>query len=231
MGAQRAPDSAADRLSRLAERTWFLPAAQRRFARDDRPLPIGHGSTNSQPSTVAAMLDLLDVGPGQRILDVGAGSGWTTCLLAALTGPQGSVLGLEVDERVAAFGAQNVARWAAEHAGDVATVRYARATPGVLGAPDRAPYDRILVSAMADRVPPELIRQLSPGGIMVVPAAGRMAKVRRSPGPPASEHRAAHPPKPARREGGGEDTGRHESDDTPAHTVELAGWYRFVPLR
>lgn len=209
MAPQPAPDAAVIRLSRLADRADFLPRGQHRYALEDRPLPIGHGSTNSQPSTVAAMLDLLEVAPGQRILDVGAGSGWTTCLLAALTGPAGRVLGLEIDACVAAFGAANVDRWTARHVADAAPVTYARAVPGLLGAPDGAPYDRILVSAMAARVPPELVRQLAPGGIMVVPAGGRMAKVRRRPGP----------------------DGADDDKVDPEHTVELVGWYRFVPLR
>lgn len=197
-----AQEPAVVRLNRLASRAEFLPPGQRLHADEDRPLPIGHGATNSQPTTVATMLDLLEVRPGQRVLDVGAGSGWTTCLLAAMTGPGGRVLGLEIDERVAAFGAANVARWAAGHAETAAPAEYALASPSVLGAPDRAPYDRILVSAMATEIPAGLIDQLAPGGVLVIPAAGRMATVRRGPGP--------------------------ESGD---HTVEHTGWYRFVPLR
>ncbi len=231
MGPHAARDAAVERLSRLAERTAFLPRGQHRYALEDRPLPIGHGSTNSQPSTVAAMLDLLEVTPGQRILDVGAGSGWTTCLLAALTGPDGRVLGVEIDEHVAAFGAANVDRWAAVHRHDAAPVTYALATPGVLGAPDRAPYDRILVSAMASHVPTDLIRQLAPGAIMVVPSGGRMAKVRRSrTDPAAAASEAADGPQPTdEREPAG---GPEPADERePPHTVELVGWYRFVPLR
>ena len=67
-------------------REWFLPAAQRRRASYDGPIDIGHGQTNSQPRTVANMLRLLDVRAGDRVLDVGSGSGWTTGLLAHLTG-------------------------------------------------------------------------------------------------------------------------------------------------
>ena len=67
-------------------RTGFLPRSQRRRADFDGPLTIGHGQTNSQPRTVDAMLRLLDVRPGQRVLDVGSGSGWSTALLAHLTG-------------------------------------------------------------------------------------------------------------------------------------------------
>src|SRR4051812_9944700 len=78
-----------------APREAFLPASHHRFAGVDEPLPIGHGQTNSQPSTVRRMLSLLDVEPGQRVLDVGSGSGWTTALLAHLVGPGGSVVGVE----------------------------------------------------------------------------------------------------------------------------------------
>ena len=73
-----------DRAFAAAPRTWFLPRAETRFAALDRPLPIGHGQTNSQPTTVRHLLGHLDVRPGQRVLDVGCGSGWTTALLAQL---------------------------------------------------------------------------------------------------------------------------------------------------
>lgn len=155
-------------------REWFLPSGQRRHAEEDRPLPIGGGQTNSQPSTVATMLGLLEVQPGQRILDVGSGSGWTTALLAWLTGPRGTVLGVELDEDLAAAGAAALARTAQPWA------RIERARPGVLGAPEQGPFDRILVSAMAKDVPEALVAQLDPhGGVMIVPAAGRMARIRR----------------------------------------------------
>jgi len=75
-------------------RAGFLPRLARRRAGHDGPIQIGRGQTNSQPRTVADMLRLLDVRPGQRVLDVGAGSGWTTALLAHLTGPDGTVVGV-----------------------------------------------------------------------------------------------------------------------------------------
>jgi protein-L-isoaspartate(D-aspartate) O-methyltransferase len=157
-------------------RTHFLPQGQKAFADRDAPLEIGGGATNSQPSTVAAMLDLLDVQHGHRVLDVGAGSGWTTALLAHLVGPDGRVIGVELDPELAAWGASNLA----EHGGlGWATLEPAR--DGVLGWPDDAPYDRILVSAMARDLPDELVAQLAPSGLMVIPVSGRMARVVRQP--------------------------------------------------
>src|SRR5919106_1797360 len=91
-------------------REEFLPAGARGQAAYDGPIPIGHGQTNSQPSSVATMLRLLDVRAGHRVLDVGAGSGWTTALLGHLVGPSGLVVGVELVPELAAWGEQNVRR-------------------------------------------------------------------------------------------------------------------------
>jgi protein-L-isoaspartate(D-aspartate) O-methyltransferase len=152
-------------------RERFLPASERRRASYDGPLDIGHGQTNSQPRTVRAMLELLDVHRGQRVLDVGSGSGWTTALLAELVGPTGSVLGLERVADLVVTGAENV------QAAGMPWARVRAAVPGVLGAPDEGPFDRVLVSAMATRLPSELVEQLTPDGILVVPVGGRMVRV------------------------------------------------------
>ena len=128
-------------------RERFLPASEVRRAAYDGPLDIGHGQTNSQPRTVQAMLELLDVQPGQRVLDVGSGSGWTTALLAALVGPTGSVLGVERVPDLVVTGAANV------EACRMPWARVRAAVTGVLGAPDEAPFYRVLVSAMATRLP------------------------------------------------------------------------------
>jgi len=164
-------------------RAGFLPRRSRRRARFDGPIPIGHGQTNSQPRTVADMLQLLAVEQGDRILDVGSGSGWTTALLAHLTGPEGSVLGLEIEPDLVAFGSANLARTGRPWA------RIEAAEPDVLGRPDEAPYDRILVSANALSLPHALVDQLSAGARMVIPVASRMLLVRAAPhGPEVSEH-------------------------------------------
>jgi protein-L-isoaspartate(D-aspartate) O-methyltransferase len=152
-------------------RTGFLPRSQRRSASYDGPLSIGRGQTNSQPRTVDAMLRLLRVQSGQRVLDVGSGSGWSTALLAHLTGDSGEVLGVEIEADLVRFGSRNLAAtrqpWASIH----------QAEPGVLGLPDKAPYDRILVSAEPRTLPDELVEQLVVGGRMVIPVNGTMLVV------------------------------------------------------
>jgi len=160
-------------------RARFLPASQQRYAAEDRPLPIGHDVTSSQPSTVRAMLELLDPQAGDRVLDVGSGSGWTTALLAHLVALDGMVVGVE---RV-----PELARRSQADLGDVARIHLA--TPGVLGWPARAPYDRILVSAAAAEIPEQLLDQLAPGGLMVVPVGGEMLRVwLREDGPYVEHH-------------------------------------------
>ncbi len=181
-------------------RKAFLPRRERRHAGRDGPLPIGHGQTNSQPRTVAAMLELLDVRPGDRVLDVGAGSAWTTALLARLTGPSGRVVGVERIPEIAAVGAANL-----ESTG-MPWAHLSLATPGVLGSPSDGPFDRILVSAEAETLPRALVEQLVPGGVMVIPVRGWMHRV-------------------VRDEGFDRD-GMATGD---AH-VEIHGAYRFVPL-
>jgi protein-L-isoaspartate(D-aspartate) O-methyltransferase len=154
-------------------REGFLPKRERRRAGYDGPLPIGEGQTNSQPRTVAAMLRLLEVAPGQRVLDVGSGSGWTTALLAHLVGPEGRVVGVELEPSLVEFGTANLAATSQPWA------RIVQATPGVLGIPDHAPYDRILVSAEPSSLPQQLVDQLGDGGRLVIPVRGTMTLVTR----------------------------------------------------
>ncbi|MCK9793066.1 protein-L-isoaspartate O-methyltransferase [Isoptericola sp. 4D.3] len=182
-GAGGVDDAVAAAL-RAVDRRRFLPRAGARWAGADHPIEIGHGQTCSQPSTVAAMLRLLDVPAGARVLDVGSGSGWTTALLAHLVGPDGEVLGLERHADLADRGAANVRRTGMTWA------RIARATPGVLGAPRVGGWDRVLVSAAATRLPDALVDQVAPGGRMVVPVRHEMTLVARD--DDGAVHRSVH---------------------------------------
>ena len=114
---------------------------------------------------------------GRTVLDVGAGSGWTTALLAHLVGPGGYVLGVE---RIAVLALG--ARTTLEETGPWPQADIRVATPGVLGAPAEAPFDRILVSAEARKLPRRLVRQLGPEGVMVIPVDGVMTRVERREG-------------------------------------------------
>jgi len=128
----------------------------------DYPLPIGLGQTISQPTTVAFMLELLEPKEGEKILDVGTGSGWTAALLGVIVGRSGRVLGTELVPELVEFGRANLLKCG------IPNVRILQAGK-TLGLPGEELFDRILVSASAEKPPRELINQLKIGGVMVVP--------------------------------------------------------------
>lgn len=173
------PARVRDAMSRV-ERSWFLPRAVVEMADRDVPLAIGHDATCSQPTTVAHLLAHLDPHRGDRVLDVGSGSGWTTALLAHLVSDGGlhEVVGVELEPALVDRGRANLAL-AASHGVDVGRSRIEQALPGVLGWPASAPFDRILVSAEAAAVPAELADQLAAGGRMVIPVRRRLLVVDR----------------------------------------------------
>lgn len=152
------------------DRFFFVPEMLRDEAYGDYPLPIGEGQTISQPTTVAYMLELLSPQKGERVLDIGSGSGWTTALLAYAVGTTGSVIGLERISSLVALGKKNL-----EQSG-ITNASIETADPTVLGKPGEL-FDRILVSASAIQMPTQLIKQLKPGGILVLPVQNSLWKV------------------------------------------------------
>lgn len=145
------------------DRGDFVIPSEQENAYTDYPLPIHCGQTILQPSTMAFILELLDVQYGDNVLDVGSGSGWSTTLLAYLAGRTGQVRGVEIIPKLVKFGQKNLAKYHFSHA------NIEEAKKDIYGLPEYAPYDKIMVSAAGDEIPEELIRQLKVGGIMTIP--------------------------------------------------------------
>ncbi len=141
----------------------FVPAAQRHLAYANRPLAIGYGQTISQPYIVALMSDLIKPRAGDRVLELGTGSGYQAAILAELTD---AVYSIEIIE---ALGKQA--------AGRLSSLGYDKITlrigDGYYGWEEHAPFDAIVVTAAASHVPPPLVAQLKPGGRMVIPVGSR----------------------------------------------------------
>lgn len=146
-------------------RIEFVPEEFAMQADADVALPIGHGQTISQPYTVAFMFELLDPQEGHKILDVGTGSGWTTALFGYIIGETGKVIGIERKEALRKMGECNVDKFKYIKDGRVQIFL----GDGSAGFPSEAPFDRILVSAVAESIPEELKKQLKVGGKMVLP--------------------------------------------------------------
>jgi protein-L-isoaspartate(D-aspartate) O-methyltransferase len=144
------------------DRRGFMPPDVADQAAEDAPVPIGFGQTISQPRTVAFMLELLQPQTGERVLDVGAGSGWTAALLAGLVGDTGRVYAVERIPQLRNRAEANV------RAAGFPAVAFTTGD-GSSGWKAHAPYDIIHVAAGAKRFPDALAEQLAPGGRMVVP--------------------------------------------------------------
>jgi protein-L-isoaspartate(D-aspartate) O-methyltransferase len=141
----------------------YVPPELSERAYLNRPLPIGHGQTISQPLIVAVMTELLRIEPGDRVFELGTGSGYQAAVLSALDAEVYSV------EIVPELGES--ARRSLDRTGHDAVST--RIGDGYLGWEEAAPFDAIIVTAAGDHVPPPLIRQLKPGGRMVLPVGGR----------------------------------------------------------
>jgi protein-L-isoaspartate(D-aspartate) O-methyltransferase len=158
LGRAALADRVIDAMAKVP-RHAFVPAEVQPFAYINSPLPIGHGKTISQPFIVALMTDLLDVREDSAVLEIGTGFGYQAAVLAELARKVYSVeiieeMAVEARQRLASQGYDNI---------------QLRIGNGSLGWPEHAPYDRIMVTAAPDLIPPALLNQLNAGGRMVIP--------------------------------------------------------------
>lgn len=147
---------------RRVPRHVFVPESQRADAYEDRPLPIGHGQTISQPYIVAFMTQALDVRATDRVLEIGTGSGYQAAVLCELAKEVYTIeivtpLAERARETLTGLGYRNV---------------HVRAGNGYLGWPEQAPFDRVIVTAAPEEVPTALVDQLNAGGLMAIPVGG-----------------------------------------------------------
>ncbi len=152
-------DSATLAAIRTVPRHEFVPPDQQAYAYLNMPLPIGQGQTISQPAVVALMTELIQPGPGKRVLEVGTGSGYQAAVLAEAGC---AVWTIEIFEQLAREAGMRLKRLGYS-GGQV------RHGDGYLGWPEASPFEAILVTAAADSIPPALIRQLGPGGRLMMP--------------------------------------------------------------
>ncbi|MDP2664563.1 MAG: protein-L-isoaspartate O-methyltransferase [bacterium] len=152
---------------RSIKREDFVREETKPLAYFDEALPIGLSQTISQPSVVAFMLEELSPQEGERILDVGAGSGWTSALLAAIVGPRGKVIALDIVPKIVKFGTENLLKYNFIKKGVVEYI----CQDADIGYKARAPFDRILVSAAlpSKKLPDAFKEQLRTEGKIVVP--------------------------------------------------------------
>jgi protein-L-isoaspartate(D-aspartate) O-methyltransferase len=144
---------------RATPRHLFVPLALRRSAYGDHPLPVGHGQTISQPYIVASMTEMLGVRAGDKVLEIGTGTGYQTAVLARLAG---RVYSLEIVEALARDAAARLKEMGYTNV-------EARAGDGYQGWPEEAPFDRIIVTAAPPELPAKLVEQLKSGGRLVAP--------------------------------------------------------------
>lgn len=147
---------------RRVPRHEFVAAPQREQAYSDKPLPIGHGQTISQPYIVAYMTEVLELESGDKVLEIGTGSGYQAAVLAEITD---QVYTIEIIEELAEQASDRLQRLGY-------TQVLAEQGDGYYGLEEHAPFDAIIVTAAAGHMPPQLLRQLEPGGRMVIPIGG-----------------------------------------------------------
>ncbi|MDD5043147.1 MAG: protein-L-isoaspartate O-methyltransferase [Patescibacteria group bacterium] len=158
---------------RKVDRKNFVPADKQNLAYSDEALSLAEGQTISQPTTVVFMLEKLEISSGQKVLDIGAGSGWVSCLLGELTGEKGKVYAYEINKTVGKMGEQNVKK------SGLKNVHYF-ITDAATSWEKNAPYDRIHSGAAFGEIPEDLKEALNIGGILVAPTSdGYIRKISR----------------------------------------------------
>lgn len=150
-----------DAFNKVPRELFVLPE-YREDAYRDEPLPIPAGQTISQPTTVVLMLDALDVRPGMKILEIGAGSGYNAALLSVLAGEKGKVVTTEIVPELVRFAKNNLKK------AGFSNVKVVHCD-GSKGYAKEAPYDRIVCTAGAPKIPQVLVDQLKEGGVLLVP--------------------------------------------------------------
>jgi len=161
-------DTAVLRAMREVPRHSFVPEAPPAQAYGDHPLPIGHGQTISQPYIVAFMAEAADISAGDRVLEIGTGSGYGAAVLAELAS---EVYTIEIVPELAERARAVLGRLGFENV-------EVRTGNGWLGWPEHAPYDAVVVTAAPDEVPPNLVDQLAVGGTLVVPVGDLIQTLR-----------------------------------------------------
>jgi protein-L-isoaspartate(D-aspartate) O-methyltransferase len=164
IAARGVSDPATLQAMRTVPRHEFLPLRLREEAYADYPLPIGHGQTISQPFIVAFMTEAIRPQPGEKILEIGAGSGYQAAILAQMGA---DVYTVEIVEPLAEMARQTLERLGYQNA----RVKHG---DGYRGWPDHAPFDAIIVTCAPDKIPPDLVTQLKDGGRMIIPVGGGM---------------------------------------------------------
>src|SRR5665213_2792939 len=155
---------------RTIHRKNFVSESLQSQVEIDAPLPIGFGQTISQPTTVQLMLSWLEAQPGEKVLDIGSGSGWTTALLSQIVGSKGSVFAVEKIPELVELGRDNCDRTGIQNA------KFFQAGQEY-GLSKHSPYNRILVSASAKKLPKELLNQLKVGGKLVIPVQNDILEI------------------------------------------------------